>query len=171
MVERFVDVSTLQSETAASQQDGWLAPSESPQPISAATLPVTAAIVNYNTRHRLARCLASLAHEPISGIIVVDNASTDGSAAFVANSFPDVDLIANPVNPGYGAALNQALRAARSRYVFLLNADTEILPGAVEQLYRYLELHPRWPLPGHISRIPKGNVSHPVFHFRARAPG
>jgi GT2 family glycosyltransferase len=104
---------------------------------------VAAAVVSYNTQAHLARCLASLAGQPVSEIVVVDNASTDGSAAFVANAHPHVRLIANEVNAGYGAAANQALRAASAPYVLLLNADTEITPGSVDILARHLDDRPR----------------------------
>jgi GT2 family glycosyltransferase len=108
----------------------------------AAPTAVAAAVVSYNTQAHLARCLASLAGHPFSEIVVVDNASTDGSAAFVADRHPAIRLVANTINVGYGAAANQALRTANAPYVLLLNADTEVLPGSAAILARHLDDRP-----------------------------
>ena len=82
-------------------------------------------IVNWNTAGPLARALGSLA--PIPGIewevIVVDNASADESVAMVRRAFPNVQLIANPDNRGFGAACNQAFAHCSGDYVLLLNPD------------------------------------------------
>ena len=103
---------------------------------------IVAAIVNFNTRDLLDTCLRSLEREALSQLIVVDNASTDASQAVVEQRGPRVRLIANTSNVGYGAAANQALCEARSKYLFLLNADTEVRPGAIAQLTAYLDAHP-----------------------------
>jgi N-acetylglucosaminyl-diphospho-decaprenol L-rhamnosyltransferase len=106
-----------------------------------ALLDVTAAIVNFNTRDQLARCLDSLQHEGLRHIVVVDNASTDDSVA-VAGRYSSVQVIANTTNVGYGAAANQAISVANGRFVLLLNADTEVRRGSVSVLAKYLETHP-----------------------------
>jgi GT2 family glycosyltransferase len=70
-------------------------------------------IVSYNTRQLLRECLDSVyaSPAPVSEVVVVDNASSDGSAAMVRKHFPQVRLIANEDNRGFAAANNQALRA------------------------------------------------------------
>jgi len=70
---------------------------------------------------------------------VVDNASSDGSADAVRRLFPQVRLIANPDNRGFGPAANQGLRGAAAPYLFLLNSDTEVTPGALDTLVQGME--------------------------------
>jgi GT2 family glycosyltransferase len=98
------------------------------------------AIVNRNTRDLLRDCLATVPAHVTA--VVIDNASTDGSAAMVATEFPHVHLIASARNPGYGAASNEAIRACAEPYVLLLNSDTLIHEGAVPALAAYLDAHP-----------------------------
>ncbi|MBI5101809.1 MAG: glycosyltransferase family 2 protein [Nitrospirae bacterium] len=76
-------------------------------------------------------------------IIVVDNASTDGSAEMVEQGFPGVTLIKNPLNLGFAAANNQAMKTAGGRYLLLLNSDAFIEEQSVETLIRFMEDHPR----------------------------
>jgi len=109
--------------------------------VSSAPLDVTAAIVNFNTRDQLVRCLDSFQHKRLREIIVVDNASTDDSVE-VASRYASVQVIANTTNIGYGAAANQAIRVATGRFVLLLNADIELRPGSISLLAAYLEAHP-----------------------------
>jgi len=123
-------------------------------------------IVNWNTKELLANCLESVVGDqssvgsgrwPVNGlevnlrsggrvltteILVVDNASTDGSPAMVRRRFPQVQLIENLENVGFARANNQAIRRSRGRYVLLLNSDTELHPGALEQMLEYMEDHP-----------------------------
>lgn len=102
-------------------------------------------IVTWNTRELLRRCLesveATLQHLSYE-VIVVDNASTDGSPAMLRERFPSVDLIENDENRGFGAANNQALRIMKGRYALLLNSDTLLTESAVSELFTYLERHP-----------------------------
>jgi N-acetylglucosaminyl-diphospho-decaprenol L-rhamnosyltransferase len=105
-------------------------------------------IVNWNTRDLLRACLgslrAALRSSPLQAeIIVVDNASTDGSADMVAVEFPEVRLIANSENLNYAAGNNQGLQAATGEFRLLLNPDTEVPPGALEALAGSLRQHPR----------------------------
>jgi hypothetical protein len=74
---------------------------------------------------------------------VIDNASDDGSAEMVREQFPWVTLIENKTNVGFAPANNQAILNAMGRYVLLLNPDTEVKPGAVEALVRFLEANPQ----------------------------
>lgn len=107
---------------------------------------VSIVIANWNTRQLLRDCLASvyddLADGPLSGeVIVVDNGSTDGSAAMVAEQFPQVRLIRNHENRGYAQAGNQGIVEARGRHIMLLNSDTVVRRGTIESMVRYLDAH------------------------------
>ncbi len=103
-------------------------------------------VVNWNAREDLRRCLHSLTAAPRPAIActvcVVDNASADGSAAMVAADFPEVALTVNRDNLGFSKANNQAIAETSSRYVFLLNSDAAIHPGALDALVSYADAHP-----------------------------
>lgn len=106
---------------------------------------VSICIVNRNCRDHLQRCLSSLLDQPQGvtfEIIVADNGSTDGAADLVADRFPSVRLIRNPVNLGFSHANNQAARAARGEHLFFLNNDTLIPPGTLAELLDTQQNHP-----------------------------
>jgi len=98
--------------------------------------------VSYNTHAFLDHCLESVLAQRPREVIVVDNASTDGSAAMVAARFPGVALRANKSNRGFGAAANQAISMCSTPYILLLNADTRLHSGTLEALATYLDEHP-----------------------------
>ena len=104
-------------------------------------------ILSWNTRELLRACLAALERdrpcEPRE-ILVVDNASADGSAEMVAREFPAVRLRCNLENRLYAEANNQGAREARGRYLCLLNSDTEVRPGALDRLVGFLATHPHY---------------------------
>lgn len=104
--------------------------------------PIAVVIVNYNTREHLRACLATVLSETPSEVVVVDNASSDGSVEMVQADYPDVVLHANKTNVGYGAAANQAIASCAAKYILLLNADTLLQSGALRALSTYLDLHP-----------------------------
>ena len=102
-------------------------------------------IVNFNGGVHLQRCLASLAEHPPqlpAEVIVVDNASTDGSTAVVAQ-FPDVHLLTLVRNLGFSAGNNAGIRASSGELILLLNNDTLVQAGALDTLISRLEAHPR----------------------------
>jgi N-acetylglucosaminyl-diphospho-decaprenol L-rhamnosyltransferase len=102
-------------------------------------------VVSWNTRDLLADCLSSLEADPEYGgweVVVVDNASADGSATMVASRFPRVRLIRNPSNLGFAGANNLAMAQARGRYLALLNPDTRVRIGALGGLVRHMEREP-----------------------------
>jgi N-acetylglucosaminyl-diphospho-decaprenol L-rhamnosyltransferase len=103
---------------------------------------VTVIVVTFDTRTELEACLASIATAPPSTphrIVVVDNASSDGTADAVRRNWPGVRLIASDRNLGFAAANNVAIRSADSEFVLLLNSDTLVPAGAVDTLVRALE--------------------------------
>ena len=106
---------------------------------------VSIVIVNWNTRNILRDCLTSIYEE--SGniqfeIIVVDNASSDGSVEMIKSEFPQVILIKNCKNIGFAAANNQGMAKAKGRYILLLNSDTVILDKAIEKTLSFADFHP-----------------------------
>lgn len=109
-------------------------------------LALSIVIVNYNTRQLLDDCLASLfaAVAPAGGmeIIVVDNASSDGSQALVRQKYPMVQLIASEVNRGFSAANNLGVGVANGRFILFLNSDTRVDANALVEPLAYLEQHP-----------------------------
>src|SRR3954470_9027946 len=103
-------------------------------------------VVSFNTRALLERCvrttqssLSALQHE----IVVVDNASDDGSADMVAAGFPDVTLIRCSENRGFAAGVNLGIGASTGRYVLLLNSDATVDRDAVAALVGALDETPR----------------------------
>ncbi len=107
---------------------------------------VSVIIVSWNTRDILRDCLQSVyaqTHQIRFEVIVVDNASGDGSADMVRREFPEVVLIANTDNRGFAAANNQGLAVAHGRYCLLLNSDTIALDGALDKTTAFADAHPR----------------------------
>lgn len=99
-------------------------------------------ILNYNTKDILKRCLLSVtkaigSRDDIE-ITVVDNCSNDKSAEMIRKDFPKVNLIINKKNLGYAAGNNIALRKCQSRFVLLLNPDTEIFPDTLKIMLEYM---------------------------------
>src|SRR5438445_1392477 len=121
-------------------------------------------IVSFNTRAHLRACLMSLADEPVEAI-VVDNASTDGSAEMVAAEFPAVDLIRLQENAGFARANNAALPRCRGKYVLLLNSDTQARPGAIESLIAFGDAHPEAGVWGPRLLNPDGSPQPSCFRF------
>ena len=109
-----------------------------------ATPVLSVVIPSWNTREFLAKCLATLAaaEKPECEVIVVENASTDGSLELLRAEHPGVQLIVNARNEGFARGCNQGLRVARGRYALLLNTDTEVAPDAIARLVRFLDEHP-----------------------------
>ncbi len=98
---------------------------------------VSVVVVSFNTKEKLRRCLACV--EPEHELIVVDNASRDGSVEMVQEEFPHVRLISNPDNRGFGAANNQGTAIAAGDWILYLNSDCYASPGAIAGLHRILE--------------------------------
>ena len=99
---------------------------------------VSIIIVTYNSRDEIGTCLDSI-YQHTRGvayeIIAVDNSSNDGTAAFIRQAYPDVIVIENPDNSGFGAANNIGISRSRAEFVFLLNPDTVLKSNAVRILH------------------------------------
>ena len=106
---------------------------------------ITIVIVNWNTKDLLMNCLHSV-YQTIKDIsyevIVVDNASTDGSVKMLQDEFPTVEVIENEENRGFGAANNQAFAVMKGRYALLLNTDAVLTEHAIRELFLFMEGHP-----------------------------
>jgi GT2 family glycosyltransferase len=106
---------------------------------------VSVCIVNWNTRELLLDCLSSIYAHPWQvslEVIVVDNASEDGSPDMVQQQFSRVHLIANEENVGFARANNQAMAVGTGRYFLLLNSDTIVLPHSFDRLVQFLDGEP-----------------------------
>lgn len=124
--------------------------------VSTSVPDVCISIVSWNTRELVGHCLTALGARPSSNhddcwplidglschVVVVDNASSDGTVEMIRERFPWVTVVANRENVGFARATNQALRASTARYALLLNPDTESRPGALERLVQFMDVHP-----------------------------
>jgi len=130
-----------------------------------------ACIVSWRTRDFLRACLRSLVGRPeLAQIIVVDNASQDGTAEMVRREFPAATLIVNEHNQGYAAASNQALQASRAPFLLLLNPDTQVQQGALAVL---LEVFSEDPGAGAVAPqllFPDRSLQHSCRSFPEPAP-
>ena len=108
-------------------------------------LDLTVVVVTYGDLERVRGCLRSVMREVAdlrAEVIVVDNASNDGTGESVSREFPDIRVMLNSRNRGFAAANNQAIRESRGSYILLLNPDTELHPGAIGAVMSFLAQHP-----------------------------
>lgn len=129
---------------------------------------VTVAVVSWNTRELLARCLGSLAEEAGRGRVevwVVDNASTDGSPEMVAERYPWARLVASPENLGFGRAINLVAGRTQSPWLATANADVALRPGALDALLAAAERDPGAGALAPRLVLPDGRTQHSVFAF------
>lgn len=126
-------------------------------------------IVSWNVRELLRACLRSLQHYPATSheqrIVVVDNASGDGTPEMLQRDFPEVWVVANAANRGFTGGNNDGLREIGARItgdaaplVLLLNPDTEVTSGALDALLASAEAHPKAGVIGPQLRYPDGSV-------------
>ena len=104
---------------------------------------VTILIVNWNGKRFLSKCLDGLKRQTYKdfSIILVDNASNDGSVSFVTENYPEVKILALSENLGFSVANNIVLKKAKSKYVVLLNNDAVAHPVWLKSLVKALETH------------------------------
>jgi len=103
-------------------------------------------IVNWNTKDLLRACLGSILETMETSfayeMIVIDNASADGSLAMLEEEYPQVKTIANKENRGFGAANNQGFAVMQGKYALLMNTDAVLTAGAVKKLWDFAEANP-----------------------------
>ncbi len=107
---------------------------------------LTVVIVNYNVKFFLEQCLRSVfaaTQDLEAEVYVVDNNSSDGSAEWIKNQFPQVKLIENQENVGFSKANNQAIRLAKGDWVLLLNPDTIVPENCFNDILDYCQNHPK----------------------------
>src|SRR5712671_4804557 len=107
---------------------------------------VSVLLVSYNTAHLFEHLFAPL--DAARGsltiqVIAVDNASRDDSVSVLRTKFPDVELIENQTNVGFGRANNQALSRARGRYLLLLNTDAFMATDTLQKTVDFMDAQPR----------------------------
>lgn len=166
----------------------------SPSPSTGASPDVSLAILSWNARWYLRRCLASLYRTGDSEVtqawhragfspapscpgtttwetIVVDQESLDGSADMVEQEFPEARLVRQKPNLGFAGGNNVAYRHASGRYFLLLNSDTVVHPGWLNPLVRYADAHPRAGLIGAKLLNPDGTLQYSCRRFPSLGAG
>lgn len=118
-------------------------------------------VVSYNTREMTLECLRSVYAETRTPfeLIVVDNASSDGSAKAIASEFPSVILLAETENHGFAPAHDIALRYASAPWLLLLNPDTVVLDGALDTLMKFAKANPQAGIWGGRTLYPDGSLN------------
>jgi len=120
-------------------------------------------IVNWNTKDLLSQCIESIkSHTKRAAfeIIVVDNFSSDGSPGMVENNFPDVTLIKNKKNRGFGQANNQGLAKARGKYILFLNSDVTVNENCLDEMFDFMEKNPEIGASSCKLTFPDGSLQH-----------
>lgn len=129
---------------------------------------VSIVIVNYNTKNLLKQCLSSVIDNTeniIYEIIVIDNASNDGSILMIKNTFPCVRLIESQINLGFGKANNLGIEIARGKYFFFLNSDTIFLNNALYFFFKYFEYNNKNGTIGAIGGLLLDNKKKPTLSY------
>lgn len=129
---------------------------------------VSIIIVSWNTKAILKDCLESVysnAGDISLEVIVVDNGSTDGSVGMVKEYFPQTRIIENFQNLGYARANNTGIRAARGRYICLINSDVTVFNDCMGKLVTYMDEHPDVGIAGPKILNCDGTTQHSCRHF------
>jgi GT2 family glycosyltransferase len=125
---------------------------------------LSVSIVNTNSRELLLACLDTLPREAAE-VVVLDNASEDGSADAVRERFPDVRVLAQDFRAGFGANHNTVIRATGGSYVYVLNEDTTAADWAFDRIVAYLDAHPRVAALGPRLVYPDGRLQDSAWRF------
>ena len=118
-------------------------------------------IVNFNAGEHLRSCIASVyaaSGDLALEVVVVDNASRDGSATRAAEDHPAVRVVENPVNRGFAAAANRGIRETEAPFILLLNPDAEIVGGSLDTFLKVAAERPRVGALGALVRNPDGSI-------------
>lgn len=118
-------------------------------------------IVNFNTRQLTLDCLQSVYASSTSysyEVIVVDNASYDGSVEAIRKAYPQIRLIANNDNTGFAVANNQGMKIAKGRYILLLNSDTVVQLDTLQTMIGFMDRHPEMGASGCKVILPDGSL-------------
>jgi GT2 family glycosyltransferase len=113
---------------------------------SSTSVDISVVIVGWNAKRYLELCLQSLADAPTRRsmeVLVVDNASSDGTAEMIETRYPWVKLLRSPENLGFSRGNNLAIRQCQGRYIALVNPDVIVLPGCLDALADFLDQHPK----------------------------
>ena len=130
-------------------------------------------VLSWNGMNYLQDCLDAVLSQGFADLepIVVDNASTDGSADFVASHYPGVRLLRNERNLGFAAGNNRGLRVATGDVLLLLNQDTVVQRGWLKALAEALMRNPRWGIVGGKALYPDGRIQHAGGYVDAQGNG
>lgn len=129
---------------------------------------LTVQIVNWNAREHLRQSLRSILEHPPHleyEILVLDNASWDGSAQMIEKEFPQVRLLVSEQNLGFSKGHNLLAKGAQGRYLFLLNPDTLVMPGALDKLVAFADAHPEVGIVGPKILNPDGSLQYSCRTF------
>ncbi len=127
-------------------------------------------IVNHNSCELLENCIHSILstlEAPACEMFAVDNHSDDGSVEMLRNTFPGVEIISNEANIGYAKAINQAFRVSCGKFVLVLNADTIVMPGAIQALLAFMEMDPHCGVAGPKLLYPNGKLQYSCRTFQS----
>ncbi len=132
------------------------------------SIDVSLCIVNWNTVDLTSQLIESI-YNTVKNlrveILVVDNASKDGSVQYIVTRYPAVTIIENDLNVGYGPAMNQALKISTGKYIMILNSDVILLEDALEKMVTFLENNRDAGAVGPICLDIEGNISNSYGRF------
>ncbi len=129
---------------------------------------ISIVIVTWNCKSYVEECLTSINSQQAdisTEIVVVDNASTDGTAEMIAVRFPRVCLVRSPTNLGFAKGNNLGIGQTSGKYICLINPDVNVYPDCLAKMLRYLEEHPEVGLLGPQMLGPDGNVGRSTMRF------
>jgi hypothetical protein len=129
---------------------------------------ISIVIVNWNGKSFLLDCLKSIKNSRVSKnyeIIVVDNASTDGSMEAVRKTYPEVKAIRNEKNEGFARGNNIGIRETKGKYICLINSDIKVIEGCLDRMYSFMESHPSVGISGPQILNPDGTIQFSCREF------